>query len=142
MDRVYSKKIELDDFTKKFIDDIVDADDGLNPDLKVEFKGFRHDGMGFTIALHNVESFPSSLTDVWGTIAHECGMVCDVNSDMVNGEIILKCQRVTRSRTPVRSSFSSHNFLKTVLPFKTLVYLSVCVGSVYMLWMRHNGLLQ
>ena len=140
MDRVYSKTVELDDFTKKFIDEVVDADDGLNPDLKVEFKGFRHDGMGFTISLHNVESFPSSLTDVWGTIAHECGMTCDVNSDMVNGEVILKCQRVTRTRKPVQSG--RFDKLKTVLPFKTLVYLSVCVGSVCILWMRHNALPQ
>jgi hypothetical protein len=137
MDRVYSKNNELDDFTKDFIHKVVSADEGNNPDMKVEFKGFRHDNLGFTVALHNMEVFSDSLTQAWHDIASESGMTLTVKNDMVNGEVVIKCQRIQRRRTPIRKRpISAGSF--SYPPLKTIIYISLSIVCIYLLWTRHS----
>ncbi len=71
MDRAYSKTTELDDFTSEFIEKLVKADRGDNPDIKVEFKGYRHDNLGFTLSFHNMEVYTNTLVDEWTAIADQ-----------------------------------------------------------------------
>jgi len=140
MDRIYTKTTELDETTQTFIQQLVESDRGNNPDIKVEFKGYRHDNLGFTILFHNMEIYTNELVHEWDRIANDAGMTCDVEHDLVNGWVILKCQNVLRRRT-------RQKLPKTLKPFekphlKTLVYLSICIICIYCLWNRLSDRLQ
>lgn len=136
MDRAYSKNTEIDQTTQLFIQRLVEADEGNNPDLRVEFKGYRHDNLGFTIAFHNMEVYSNDLVERWYSLASEEGMNCSVENDLVNGWVNLKCQRVLRRRTPIRKQSTTKRFKSVSM--KSLMYLSIALISIYYLWKRHS----
>ena len=136
MDRSYTKNTELDEFTQTFIQKLVDADRGDNPDLKVEFRGYRHDNQGFTILFHNMEIYTNDLVQEWEKIADVSGMSCTVENDLVNGWVIVKCQQILRRRIRPPAP-TTHKAFK-MPPSKTLIYISICIICIYFLWKRHS----
>jgi hypothetical protein len=95
-----------------------------NPDMNVSFKGYKHGGSGFKLQVMNIETLTDYTLSLWKTIIASQGLDSEINTNMVSGKIDIDChikQKKSRKRY-----------------FYSLMYLSITVGSLYTLWLRHQ----
>jgi hypothetical protein len=136
MEPVYNRTSDIDETTKDFLQRLVLADEGNNPDLKVEFKGYTHDETGFVVNMHHIEVYSQALVDSWVGLADSEGMTCSIQNDMVNSLVIIKCERVQRRRTGMPKSNNIQ--AKPRLPLTNVLYLSLSLLCLWVLWNRHS----
>lgn len=99
-------------------------DDGNNPDMKVNFKGYMHGGKGFALEVLNLESLTEGTIHLWKSIIDTQGLESDIKTDIMGGKVDIKCTPQEIKKRP---------------PYLlALLYLSLSLGCIYTLWIRHQ----
>jgi len=107
----------------KIISELNDVD---NEDMEVEFKGYMHGGKGFALEILNLESISERTLQLWKRVIEGKGLNPCIETDMMSGKVNIKCvENVRQSRKPF---------------MKTLMYLSLTLTFIYILWNRHQSL--
>lgn len=107
----------------KIISELNDVD---NEDMEVEFKGYMHGGKGFALEILNLESISERTLQLWKRVIEGKGLSPCIETDMMSGKVNIKCvENVRQSRKPF---------------MKTLMYLSLTLTFIYILWNRHQSL--
>lgn len=145
MEDVYRVDNTEDTLVTELKQELIDADNGNNPDLVILFKGYMHSKTGFKYRAENIEVFDAALWDSWKEIIVKKGLNCDINADLSNAWVEISCKRVLRHRKSIRSAFSLPKlscFDITRIPLKLLAYLVILFFSIYILWIRHEKYLK
>lgn len=94
--------------------------------MEVEFKGYMHGGKGFALEILNLESISERTLQLWKRVIEGKGLNPCIETDMMSGKVNIKCvENVRQSRKPF---------------MKTLMYLSLTLTFIYILWNRHQSL--
>ena len=104
---------------------IEELNDDQNPDMKVNFRGYMHCGKGFALEVLNMENITEATTNIWKKIIEAQGLTASIVTDMMGGKVNIQCIHEEK-RQPRRSYLNS------------VVYLSMTVFFIYMLWTRHH----
>ena len=103
---------------------ITELNDQNNQDMEVEFKGYMHGGKGFALEILNLESISEATIQLWKNIINKRGLNPFIETDMMSGKVNIKCvENKRQSRNPY---------------MKTIVYLSLTMTFIYILWNRHK----
>lgn len=105
---------------------ISELNDDNNEDMEIEFKGYMHGGKGFALEILNLESISEKTLQLWKRVIEGKGLNPFIETDMMSGKVNIKCvENVRQSRNPF---------------MKTLMYLSLTLTFIYILWNRHQSL--
>ena len=110
---------------------IYELDSHKNEDMNVELKGKLHNSKGFILTVTNMCNLSQSQMAKWKEAIElkyrRCEMTCDFNE----GWIDVKCYTKQDKKKPVLNCCSSNNFY-------VLLYISMFLISIYMLWQKHS----
>ena len=112
--------------TKSTIADTIikEMDDGDNPDMEVDFKGYHHGGKGFKLVVNNITKLNDYTTELWRNIISSKGLEPHIETDMMNGKVNIDCKTIEKRQRMKICNYS-------------LLYLSISLILIYVLWSRH-----
>tara|TARA_B100002051_G_C16259720_1_gene403661 strand:- start:12 stop:392 length:381 start_codon:yes stop_codon:yes gene_type:complete len=116
---------EISDSVEAIKNALLELSDHCNEDLTIRLRGYVHNQTGFILQALNVERLTDETLSRWKGIVAEHGYDCDIRYVFSEGHIDIKC--TDRERRGCRPK-ASH--------LLALVYLSVAVGCIYLLWIR------
>ena len=106
----------------KIMEQLNDED---NPDMKVNFRGYMHGGKGFALEVLNMENITEATTKLWKGIIEGQGLTSNIVTDMMGGKVNIQCVHEEKRQT-------RRYYLNSIM------YLSMCISFIYMLWSRHQ----
>lgn len=104
---------------------IQELNDDDNPDMKVNFRGYMHGGKGFALEVLNMENITEATTNLWKNIIESQGLSSNIVTDMMGGKVNIQC--IHEEKRQKRRYY-----------LNSIVYLSMCIFFIYMLWRRHQ----
>lgn len=101
-----------------------------NDDMKVDIKGFLHNGKGFILTANNMEKVTDSILQSWRYIITKKGFECNMTYDFNDGWVDIKC-----TRKPSKTCLKARHL-------SIFGYLSMIIFCIYLLWYRQNKMRQ
>lgn len=128
---IFRRETSTTDVIERIKNDVITCETNNNDDMNISLKGYMHNNTGFVLTVNNIEKLDDTVLKRWKNVVEKHGYVCDMRYDFHDGWVDLRCTASGRSKP----------FLK-VHNFQQIVYLSMIVFSIYMLWQRHNKMPQ
>lgn len=115
-----------------YVSDLLYQLDGKkNEDMIVNLKGKLHNNRGFILTISNVDNLTQGQMNQWKRAIELKYSSCEVSCDFQEGWVDVKCFTTLKQKSGISNVCSSNNFY-------VLLYISMFLISIYMLWQKHS----
>lgn len=130
---LFSSSDDLNGDISYVTDLLYQIDSKKNEDMNVELKGKLHNNKGFILTVSNVYNLSQQQMTAWKQAIELKYSSCEVTCDFQEGWVDVKCFTTLKQKSRISNVCSSNNFY-------VLLYISMFLISIYMLWQKHSTL--